>query len=424
MIFNSVPPELAIQVLVSDALLVLSICSAKYWLLARGVGSLWLSINVLAGGGLAALVYLVIKGRIAVRGDFPVCNNIIRLFNILVLIRFQWKTLVLASGTLIAQQIALFYSLKRLDASRWVSLSVLLGSKWPHSTCESQRRNNSMNILLTASSSRILFIAPFSALLIRHIIRTHSLRSTILSVAAISVAILIDANFSITDLHKAWTAYLGLLINGLLQVASHHTSLHLNKAFEHSQVLRAMTVLTAAAMTIPIHLLGRAIGLLPPYPFVPILALTPLPLLAFVLLYYHPTILSSSSSFSLRGTFQLAFIPTALLTCIMAPLFSRTLTLPDIPLAIIFFYVLRPSNNVPGSSGMGKSASEPVFRLLQGYLNTILSNPESRKIFYFLVVNMAYMLVQMLYGVWTNSLGLISDGKCLYVSLGIFINLL
>lgn len=25
---------------------------------------------------------------------------------------------------------------------------------------------------------------------------------------------------------------------------------------------------------------------------------------------------------------------------------------------------------------------------------------------------MCYMLVQMLYGIWTNSLGLISDGKC------------
>ena len=124
--------------MISDALLVLSICSAKYWLLARGVGSLWLSINVLAGGGLGALVYLVIKGRFAVRGDFPVCYNIVRLFRVLIIICFQWKTLVLASGTLFAQQIALFYSLKRLDASRCVYFSVFLGSKWPPSTLESQ----------------------------------------------------------------------------------------------------------------------------------------------------------------------------------------------------------------------------------------------------------------------------------------------
>lgn len=50
--------------------------------------------------------------------------------------------------------------------------------------------------------------------------------------------------------------------------------------------------------------------------------------------------------------------------------------------------------------------------ILRSYLKTILANPESRKIFYFLILNMWFMVVQMLYGVWTNSLGLISDGTC------------
>lgn len=53
----------------------------------------------------------------------------------------------------------------------------------------------------------------------------------------------------------------------------------------------------------------------------------------------------------------------------------------------------------------------PTTRLIRSYLKTILANPESRKIFYFLMLNLSYMMVQMLYGVWTNSLGLISDGK-------------
>ena len=52
----------------------------------------------------------------------------------------------------------------------------------------------------------------------------------------------------------------------------------------------------------------------------------------------------------------------------------------------------------------------PATQAARSYLKTIMSNPESRRIFYFLVVNLAYMMVQMLYGVWTNSLGLISDG--------------
>lgn len=49
---------------------------------------------------------------------------------------------------------------------------------------------------------------------------------------------------------------------------------------------------------------------------------------------------------------------------------------------------------------------------LHGYYDTVMSNPDSRKIAYFLTLNLAYMGVQITYGVWTNSLGLISDGMC------------
>jgi zinc transporter 5/7 len=47
---------------------------------------------------------------------------------------------------------------------------------------------------------------------------------------------------------------------------------------------------------------------------------------------------------------------------------------------------------------------------LHGYYDTVMSNPDSRKIAYFLALNLAYMGVQITYGIWTNSLGLISDG--------------
>jgi zinc transporter 5/7 len=46
------------------------------------------------------------------------------------------------------------------------------------------------------------------------------------------------------------------------------------------------------------------------------------------------------------------------------------------------------------------------------HLQTILHTPTSSRIFYFLLLNLAYMGVQMGYGVLTNSLGLISDGEC------------
>ncbi|KAG8772762.1 putative zinc transporter msc2, partial [Serendipita sp. 397] len=369
---DTIPPELAIKTLVADILLPLSLCSAKYWLLVRGVGSLWLSINVLAGGGIGALAYLAIRGRVAVRGDLP------------------WKLLLSVGGLVFAQQIALFYSLKRLD------------------------------------SSRIVFIAPFCYALIQQVVKTHSVRYIIGLTLAVIVAAMVDSKLATENGTATFKAYIALLFYGSLQVVSTTASAHLANSFETVEVTKALTVLSAAALTIPIHLLGRTIGLLPPYPYVPLLALTPLPLLAFVLLFYYPHIITSGLAYSPRSVFQLAYIPTAVMTCILSPLFSRQIAISDAPLAILLFYAQRPSSNLgPGGTRMQKSASEPFLRLLQGYINTILSNPESRKIFYFLIVNLAYMFVQLLYGVWTNSLGLISDAihmafDCMAIAMGLF----
>lgn len=49
------------------------------------------------------------------------------------------------------------------------------------------------------------------------------------------------------------------------------------------------------------------------------------------------------------------------------------------------------------------------YRHLRATIKTILATPDSRKIYFFLCLNLAYMFIQMAYGIWTNSLGLISD---------------
>ncbi|WFD27530.1 Putative zinc transporter msc2 [Malassezia nana] len=46
---------------------------------------------------------------------------------------------------------------------------------------------------------------------------------------------------------------------------------------------------------------------------------------------------------------------------------------------------------------------------LRRMVHAILQNSDSRRIFYFLVLNLAFMGIQLVWGVWTNSLGLISD---------------
>lgn len=73
----------------------------------------------------------------------------------------------------------------------------------------------------------------------------------------------------------------------------------------------------------------------------------------------------------------------------------------------------RMATAVPGSDST--AISEAVHLLyhtlvqLRWMIKQILANSNSRRIFLFLCLNLAFMGVQMLWGVWTNSLGLISD---------------
>ncbi|XP_052795023.1 proton-coupled zinc antiporter SLC30A5-like [Mya arenaria] len=54
--------------------------------------------------------------------------------------------------------------------------------------------------------------------------------------------------------------------------------------------------------------------------------------------------------------------------------------------------------------------SQSVIMHMRNALKQVLEDSDSRKIFYFLCINLAFTFVEMIYGVWTNSLGLISDG--------------
>ena len=58
-------------------------------------------------------------------------------------------------------------------------------------------------------------------------------------------------------------------------------------------------------------------------------------------------------------------------------------------------------------------------------LQQILANEDSRNIFMFLCLNLAFMFVEMAYGIWSNSLGLISDAchmlfDCVALAIGLF----
>eukprot|EP00013_Stygamoeba_regulata_P012997 CAMPEP_0177681774 /NCGR_PEP_ID=MMETSP0447-20121125/30903_1 /TAXON_ID=0 /ORGANISM="Stygamoeba regulata, Strain BSH-02190019" /LENGTH=685 /DNA_ID=CAMNT_0019191229 /DNA_START=78 /DNA_END=2136 /DNA_ORIENTATION=+ len=63
--------------------------------------------------------------------------------------------------------------------------------------------------------------------------------------------------------------------------------------------------------------------------------------------------------------------------------------------------------------------------MLSDTIREINGNPESRSIFYFLLINLAFMFVEMIYGIWSNSLGLISDAchmlfDCTALAIGLY----
>lgn len=53
--------------------------------------------------------------------------------------------------------------------------------------------------------------------------------------------------------------------------------------------------------------------------------------------------------------------------------------------------------------------SQSVVAFVKSTLKQILTNSDSRRIFYFLCVNLSFTFVEFIWGIWTNSLGLISD---------------
>ncbi|XP_065317787.1 proton-coupled zinc antiporter SLC30A5-like isoform X1 [Gordionus sp. m RMFG-2023] len=73
--------------------------------------------------------------------------------------------------------------------------------------------------------------------------------------------------------------------------------------------------------------------------------------------------------------------------------------------------------------------THPFKQLLKSFFAQMSMDKASKPIFYFLLANLAFMLVEIIYGAWTNSLGLISDGfhmlfDCSALVMGLFASLM
>uniref|UniRef100_A0A671NVV0 Zinc transporter n=1 Tax=Sinocyclocheilus anshuiensis TaxID=1608454 RepID=A0A671NVV0_9TELE len=56
-----------------------------------------------------------------------------------------------------------------------------------------------------------------------------------------------------------------------------------------------------------------------------------------------------------------------------------------------------------------KPAKFNLFAKISGWFRSILADKTSRNLFFFLCLNLSFAFVELLYGIWSNSLGLISD---------------
>ncbi|XP_071964854.1 proton-coupled zinc antiporter SLC30A5-like [Antedon mediterranea] len=57
-----------------------------------------------------------------------------------------------------------------------------------------------------------------------------------------------------------------------------------------------------------------------------------------------------------------------------------------------------------------KRTSQSLMSVCTHFLKKTLDEPDSRQIFYYLCINLLFTFVEIIYGAWTNSLGLLSDG--------------
>ncbi|GAT96828.1 cation transporter putative [Entamoeba histolytica] len=116
------------------------------------------------------------------------------------------------------------------------------------------------------------------------------------------------------------------------------------------------------------------------------------------------------------------------ITCIISNFLRGTSLLP-ILVIIPLWYISLPTNNdmqlfsIGGSSGMMR-INIPLKVLFTRGLQQTIGHPKSRKLFYYFLINLAFMFVEVAYGWWSGSLGLISDGfhmlfDCVALAMGL-----
>ncbi|EGN92271.1 hypothetical protein SERLA73DRAFT_173028 [Serpula lacrymans var. lacrymans S7.3] len=366
----SVPGQLLQNVLVSNVLYVSALYVAKEYLLSFDVGIFWVVMRVLACGGLGVIIWEGLTGTLMKK------NN--------------WSALGFSSVLVLVQQGMLYTALNNI------------------------------------SSTRVIMFTHFSTIWVKPALEPTSLWKSLAIGLAFVISMVSDVVSSDRTTSAVLMSYGALVIYGLASIALEHVYGVLSPSVG-SPFVTATSTLGAALLGLPLYAFRKAMLGYPPSPIVPLSHLATLPLLTYVMLFLtssttEPHLSSPQSSQYFMLSFPSAFITASI---IGSAFFSHYPSLTDFLIASMLYYGMHTGNSYTLSAPPGTASS----RLMRTYLKTILANPESRKIFYFLMLNMCYMLIQMLYGVWTNSLGLISDAihmafDCMAIGVGLFASIM
>ncbi|KZT27795.1 cation efflux protein [Neolentinus lepideus HHB14362 ss-1] len=346
--------------LLSNAVLALAV-HAGADLLSYEIDVFWVLVRVLACEGLGIVVWEIMTRR---------------LFNST---SIEWSTVAVTSLLLLLQHSCFLVALSRLSPVRAV--------------------------ILTASSSVWL----------RSLLEPVWTMETYLSLGGLLSSFLLDAKL----LHQSFRAPFVTHVAVLLNAGASMLLDDIYKTVPSPSTTRAASVLGASVIALPVYLLRSMAFKNVPTPVVPLTVLCACPLLAFALTMPSSNLTAKPAHLLPQRT-NLTYYFSILSSIIFGMLlFSRYPSWSDILVGLLFSYGMyrRPSRDeVQGS--------RPIMPILRSYLKSILANSESRKIFYFLMLNLAYMFVQVLYGVWTNSLGLISDAihmafDCMAIGVGL-----
>ncbi|ORY85512.1 cation efflux family-domain-containing protein [Protomyces lactucae-debilis] len=121
--------------------------------------------------------------------------------------------------------------------------------------------------------------------------------------------------------------------------------------------------------------------------------------------------------------------PAAMLSLLLTQKVPAVMTLAALALIYLALYMQMPTSATLSSATTTIANTIPSAQARASawggyYIGEIVKEKESRDIFYFLLLNLSFMFVQMMYGIWTNSLGLISDSihmlfDCLALAVGL-----